>query len=139
VNSSKIKLAGGLVMPKILIVDDEAHIRLLLEQTLEEFEENGVEIISAQDGDEAVRIITSEKPSVVFLDVMMPKMNGYEVCAKIKNEYRLMNVFIIMLTAKGQGDDQKKAYECGANMFITKPFDPDFIVNKVSGILGISI
>ena len=68
---------------KILIVDDEVHIRMLLEQTLEELEEDcGVEILSAQNGEEGLALIRSEKPDLVFLDIMMPKLNGYEVCQR---------------------------------------------------------
>jgi two-component system, OmpR family, alkaline phosphatase synthesis response regulator PhoP len=126
-------------MPKILIVDDEAHIRLLLEQTLEEFEDKGVEIFSASDAKKALDIILKEKPDVVFLDIMMPEMNGYDVCLKIKNEYRLMKTFVILLTAKGQEADQKKGFACGANMYMTKPFDPDLVINKISDVLNISI
>ena len=71
---------------KLLIVDDEPHIRLLLEQTLEELEDHDVEILTATNGLEALETIRSEKPNLVFLDVMMPKMNGYEVCQHIKGD-----------------------------------------------------
>ncbi|MCM8709475.1 response regulator [Clostridium sp. SYSU_GA19001] len=124
-------------MPKILIVDDEAHIRLLLEQTLEDFEDYGVEILTAGDGKKAIELILKEKPEIVFLDVMMPDMSGYDVCSKIKNEYRLTNVNIIMLTAKGQGIDEKRGLDAGADMYMTKPFDPDVIVKRASEILNI--
>jgi len=69
---------------KLLIVDDEAHIRMLIEQTLEELEDNDVEFLSADNGEKALEIISEEKPHLVFLDVMMPKMNGMEVCRKVK-------------------------------------------------------
>ena len=71
---------------KLLIVDDEPHIRLLLEQTLEELEDHDVEILTATNGLEALETLRSEKPNLVFLDVMMPKMNGYEVCQQIKGD-----------------------------------------------------
>ena len=71
---------------KILIVDDEAHIRMLIEQTLEDLEDEGVEIITATNGEEALDAIKTEKPNLVFLDVMMPKMSGFEVCQMVKNE-----------------------------------------------------
>jgi len=73
-------------MSKILIVDDELHIRLLLQQTLEEFEEEGVELLTAENGEEALQILQEEKPGLVFLDVMMPKINGFEVCKVVKND-----------------------------------------------------
>jgi len=69
---------------KLLIVDDEPHIRLLLEQTLEELEDHDVELLTATNGMEALEAIQSDKPNLVFLDVMMPKMNGYDVCQKVK-------------------------------------------------------
>jgi DNA-binding response OmpR family regulator len=126
-------------MPKILIVDDESYIRLLLEQTLEEFEERGVEIITAENGKQAVDTIVKEKPELVFLDIMLPEINGFEVCSKIKNEYRLMNVYIIMLTAKGQENDEKRGLEVGVNRYLTKPFNPDLIVSIASEVLNIKI
>lgn len=123
-------------MAKILIVDDDAHIRLLLEQTLEDFEDKGVELLSASNGKEAIDIILKEKPDIVFLDIMMPEVNGFDVCSRIKNEYRLMNVFIILLTANGQESNLKSGNDCGANMYMTKPFDPNHVVKKVSEILA---
>jgi two-component system alkaline phosphatase synthesis response regulator PhoP len=127
-------------MPKkILIVDDEPHIRLLLEQTLEDFEDAGVEILTASNGREALEAITTERPDLVYLDAMMPGMNGYDVCNKVKNELALRNVYIVMLTAKGQEVDKKKGAEVGADMYMTKPFDPDAIVVKTTEVLGIEM
>ena len=71
---------------KILIVDDEAHIRMLIEQTLEELEDEGVNFLTAENGENALEIIQEENPQLVFLDVMMPKMNGMEVCRRVKKE-----------------------------------------------------
>ena len=113
---------------KILIVDDEPHIRLLLEQALEELEDEGVEILTAQDGEEALQLVQKEKPEIVFLDVMMPKLNGYDVCERIKNTLGMKDIYIIMLTAKGEEFDKQKGIEAGANIYMTKPFDPDEIV-----------
>jgi two-component system alkaline phosphatase synthesis response regulator PhoP len=122
---------------KVLIVDDEAHIRMLLEQTLEELEDDGVNFFSAQNGEEALDIIQSETPELVFLDVMMPKMNGMEVCRRVKKELMLDNVFIVLLTAKGQELDRQKGQEVGADLYMTKPFDPEIILNKAREVLGI--
>ena len=91
---------------KILIVDDEPHVRLLLEQTLEKVEDKGVELIFADNGEDALRIINEKRPELVFLDVMMPKMNGFDVCNNVKNELGIKDVYIIMLTAKGQKVDK---------------------------------
>ena len=122
---------------KLLIVDDEAHIRMLLEQTLEELEDEGVEFYSAQNGEEAFEIIKTQKPQLVFLDVMMPKMNGMEVCRKVKKELALNDVFIVLLTAKGQELDRQKGQEVGADLYMTKPFDPEVILEKAKQILGL--
>ena len=122
---------------KLLIVDDEAHIRMLLEQTLEDLEDEGVNFFSAQNGEEAFEIIKAEKPQLVFLDVMMPKMNGMEVCRKVKKELKLDEVFIVLLTAKGQELDRQKGAEVGADLYMTKPFDPEVILNKAKEILGL--
>ncbi len=122
---------------KILIVDDEAHIRILMEQTLEELEDEGVEILIAGDGEEALEIIKTDKPGLVFLDVMMPKMNGFEVCHAVKRELKLDNIYIVMLTAKGQEYDKQKGAEAGADIYMTKPFDPDEIVEKAAEVLKI--
>lgn len=122
---------------KLLIVDDEAHIRMLLEQTLEELEDEGVNFFSAQNGEEAFEIIQNEKPQLVFLDVMMPKMNGMEVCRKVKKELKLDDVFIVLLTAKGQELDRQKGTEVGADLYMTKPFDPEAILEKAKEILGL--
>ena len=124
---------------KILIVDDEPHIRALLEQTLEDFEDNDVEIFTAKDGQEGLEIIKDEHPNLVFLDVMMPKMNGLDVCQAVKHELNLQDVYIIMLTAKGQEFDKKKGLESGADTYMTKPFDPDEIIEKASTVLGIEV
>jgi len=123
-------------MAKILIADDETYIRVLLEQTLEELEDEGVELIITANGQEAMENIVAERPELVFLDVMMPKMNGFEVCNKIKNELGWRDTYIILLTAKGQEFDKQKGLEVGADLYMTKPFDPDKIVNKAREILG---
>ena len=122
---------------KILIVDDEPHIRMLIEQTLEELEDDGVEFLTAENGEIALQIIQKEKPQLVFLDVMMPKMNGMEVCRKVKKELQLTDVFIVLLTAKGQELDRQKGNEVGADIYMTKPFDPEEILSKAKQVLGL--
>jgi two-component system alkaline phosphatase synthesis response regulator PhoP len=122
---------------KILIVDDESHIRMLIEQTLEELEDEGVEFLTAENGEIAFNIIQRKKPQLVFLDVMMPKMNGMEVCRKVKKELLLDNVFIVLLTAKGQELDRQRGNEVGADVYMTKPFDPEAILSKAREVLGL--
>ena len=122
---------------KILVVDDEAHIRLLIEQTLEELEDQGVEILTADNGVDALETIKSEKPKLVFLDVMMPKMNGFDVCNTVKRELAMDDVYIVMLTAKGQEFDRQRGAEVGADVYMTKPFDPDELLAKAVQVLGL--
>jgi len=122
---------------KILIVDDEAHIRMLIGQTLEELEDEGVEFLTADNGETALEIIQSEKPNLVFLDVMMPKMNGMDVCSKVKKDLGLTDVYIIILTAKGQELDKQRGQEVGADVYMTKPFDPEALLNKAKEVLGV--
>jgi DNA-binding response OmpR family regulator len=122
---------------KILIVDDEAHIRMLITQTLEELEDEGVEFLTADNGQTALEIIQTEKPNIVFLDVMMPKMNGMDVCKNVKQDLGLKDIFIIILTAKGQELDKQKGQEVGADIYMTKPFDPEVLLTKAKEVLGI--
>lgn len=122
---------------KILIVDDEAHIRLLLEQTLEELEDEDVEFLVADNGEKALEIAQAERPNLILLDVMMPKMNGYDVCRTIKRDWNMQDVAIILLTAKGQEQDREKGREVGADRYVTKPFNPDEILLSAREMLGL--
>ena len=122
---------------KILIVDDEAHIRSLIQQTLEELEDNGVEMLTATNGQEALDLIKAEEPRLVFLDVMMPKLSGFDVCSRTKQGLGLKNVYIVLLTAKGQEFDRQRGQEVGADLYMTKPFDPDALLQKARDVLGL--
>ena len=122
---------------KILIVDDEAFIRVLLQQTLEDLEDMGVELLLAADGQEGLDIALSQKPAIVFLDVMMPKLSGYEVCRKLKATDA--DIYVILLTAKGQAMDKEEGTRVGANEYVTKPFDPDYILERAAAVLGIEL
>lgn len=124
-------------MSKILIVDDESHIRLLIEQTLEELQDAGVEIMTSDNGADALETIKSEKPNLVFLDVMMPKMNGFDVCQTVKRQLNLSEVYVVMLTAKGQEYDRQRGAEVGADVYMTKPFDPDELLERAKQVLGL--
>ena len=123
---------------KILIVDDEPHIRMLIGQTLEELEDEGVDFFTAENVEQALEIINEENPQLVFLDVMMPKMNGMEVCRRVKKELALDDVYVILLTAKGQELDRQKGQEVGADLYLTKPFDPEILLSKAREVLGLS-
>ena len=122
---------------KILIVDDEPHLRMLIQQPLEELEDEGVDLITATNGEEALETIREEEPNLVFLDVMMPKKNGFDVCNAVKNELGLKNIHVVLLTAKGQEFDRQRGHEVGADMYMTKPFDPDALIAKARSVLGL--
>jgi two-component system, OmpR family, alkaline phosphatase synthesis response regulator PhoP len=124
-------------MRTILIADDEAHLRSLLHQTLEELEDEGVELMTASNGEEALAAIETSKPNLVFLDVMMPKLSGFDVCSRTKKTLGLTGVYIILLTAKGQEFDRQKGQEVGADLYMTKPFDPDALLQKARDVLGL--
>ncbi len=118
----------------IVIIDDEVHIRALLEQTLEDLDDEP-EIVLAANGAEGLALIESRRPSLVFLDVMMPLMNGYDVCAAVRKNPQLAATTIVMLTAKGQESDRLRGLAVGAQRFVTKPFDPDEILALAQEIL----
>ena len=122
--------------PTILIVDDEPHLRTLIHQTLEELEDEGVELLTASNGEEALATIEAVKPNLVFLDVMMPKVSGFDVCKRTKLELGLTGVYIVLLTAKGQEFDRQRGQEVGADLYMTKPFDPDALLEKAREVLG---
>ncbi len=124
---------------KVLIVDDEPNILILMEQALETLEdENDVELLTARDGLEALEIIRSAKPNLIFLDVMMPKMSGLEVCNTIRKELAMEDVYIIILTAKGQEFDKQSGMAMGADLYMTKPFRPKEVLAKSREILGLT-
>ena len=93
----------------------------------------------AEDGQAALKIIEVERPRLVLLDVMMPKMNGFEVCEHVKHKLGMKDVTIILLTAKGQEIDRERGKEAGADLYLTKPFDPDDLLDRAAGILGLDI
>lgn len=123
----------------VLIVDDEPHIRLLLEQTLDDLDAHDIEILTATNGGDALATIRDERPLVVLLDVMMPVMNGFEVCKAVKSDPELRSIYIMMLTAKGQELDRATGAEVGADLYLTKPFDPDDVLARVAQVLGVEL
>jgi len=120
----------------VLIVDDEVHIRSLILQTLEELADEGVELKTATNGADALELIKQSRPRLVFLDVMMPKMNGFDVCRVLKRELGMTDVHVVILTAKGQEIDRQKGDEVGADTYMTKPFDPDELLTHARAVLA---
>lgn len=124
---------------KILIVDDETSVRLLLEEALESLEKEEVEILMAKNGAEALEIIQQEKPKLVFLDIIMPKMTGLEVCYTVKHELAIPDIYIIMLTANGQEIDKQQGSKVGADLYMTKPFRTKNVLEICRDVLGLSV
>ena len=124
---------------RILIVDDERRTLLLMERTLRDLqdEHEDVEILKASDGEEALEIIGAQRPALVYLDLMMPRVGGLDVCQAVKGEPGLQDTYIVMLTAMGQEVDRQKAEEVGANLYLTKPFDPDKVLAIAQDVLGL--
>ena len=118
---------------KILVVDDEPNVIKSLTFVLSK---EGYDVSSAADGEDAMAKIRQSKPNLIFLDVMMPKKNGYEVCQDVKSDSGLSDIHIIMLTAKGQEADREKGLSVGADEFMTKPFSPIMVIDKVKELLG---
>jgi CheY-like chemotaxis protein len=106
---------------KVLVVDDEPHLIRSLSFILAK---EGFEVAMAVDGEEALQKVGENKPDLMFLDIMMPKKNGYEVCEIIRKIPELNDLYIIVLSAKGGEVDREKAFQVGANEFMTKPFSP---------------
>lgn len=130
---------GEPMSKSILIADDEIHIRRLIEQSLEDLEDKGVDIRSVGNGEDALRFIQTEKPGMVILDVMMPKMNGFDVCDRVKNDPDLRHIHVILLTAKGQENDRQRGEEVNADTYMTKPFDSDELLALACEALSVSI
>ena len=126
-----------MVSKQVLIVDDEAHIRLLIERLLEDLEDEGVQIQSASNGTDGLETIRMLRPDLVFLDVMMPGINGFEVCQIVKKDLAMDDVFVVLLTAKGQKQDAITGSEAGADAYMTKPFSPDELLELAEKVLEI--
>ena len=124
---------------RVLIVDDERRTLLLMERTLRDLqdEHEDMEILTATNGEEALELIMAEKPALVFLDLMMPNVDGFDVCHAVKDEWGMHDTHIVMLTAMGQEVDKQKAAEVGADLYLTKPFDPDRILDIAKDVLGL--
>ncbi len=118
----------------ILVVDDEPYIQRSLSFVLRK---EGFQVEVASNGEEGLKKARELKPKVIFLDVMMPKLNGFNTCRAIKSDNELKDSYVILLTAKGQELDKERALKEGANEFMSKPFSPKEIVTKIRTILGV--
>ncbi|MBL8725435.1 MAG: response regulator [Planctomycetes bacterium] len=118
---------------RILVVDDEPFICRSLSFVLKKHD---YEVFEARNGEEALAAIAQHRPDLVFLDVMMPKLNGFQVTERVRADQSLAAVKIILLTAKGQECDREVGKNAGANDYMTKPFSPTKILERVKQVLG---
>ena len=118
--------------PRVLIVDDDPLIRGVVRAVLEDA---SYDLDEAADGEEALRVALKHPPDVVLLDVMMPGLNGFEVAAALKEDRRLKEAVVVMLTAKGSPEDRRRGMEAGADAYFTKPFSPLELLTTLSGVL----
>lgn len=117
---------------KILVVDDERDIIELVSYNLEK---EGFKVISATDGEKALELVPSEKPEIIILDLMLPGIDGLDVCRELKRNDQTSSIPIIMLTAKGDESDIVIGLELGADDYITKPFSPRILIARVKAVL----
>ena len=117
---------------RVLIVDDEP---VIVETVKFSLEEAGFECIEAYDGIQAIQQIKGERPDLVLLDIMLPKVNGYKVCRLIKFDEKFKHIPVIMMTARAQEKDRALGMETGADEYVTKPFEMDYLVDLVKKFL----
>jgi DNA-binding response OmpR family regulator len=117
----------------ILVVDDEKYIVNILDFSLES---EGFRVKSAANGEEALRMAVDDIPALIILDIMMPKIDGFEVCRALKAKEETKQVPIILLTAKDRDADRKKGEAAGCDDYITKPFSPGRLIERVRELLS---
>ena len=117
---------------KLLIVDDESGLVEMLSLRLEA---NDYQVISASDGQDGLDKARSELPDLIILDVMLPKIDGYKVCRMLKFDEKYKQIPVILFTARTQASDIKLGADVGADAYITKPFEPDILLDKVAQLL----
>jgi DNA-binding response OmpR family regulator len=119
--------------PTILVADDEEDVRELVTYRLTR---SGYRVIGAGDGMEAFELATERTPDLMVLDVMMPKLDGYELTRRVRAEAALRSIPVILLTARSQETDVDRGFEVGADDYLRKPFNPDELVARVRAVLG---
>jgi len=117
---------------RILVVDDEGELVKAIQIRLGQA---GYESLVAYDGQEGLAKAQKEKPDLIILDLMLPKMDGYKVCGMLKNDTRYKKIPIIMLTARAQDTDEKTGLEVGADAYITKPYKHEAVLAKIKELL----
>ena len=120
-------------MKKLLVADDEPGVRRLVRMTLQS---EDYEIVEAADGEKALELARELKPSLVLLDVMMPKLSGFDVCTRLKEDPETADITVVMLTARAQDSDLHDGASAGADGYFTKPFSPVALLRKVDEIFN---
>lgn len=118
---------------RLLIVDDEKD---LVETLTFRLEANGYEVIKAYDGKEGLEKAQQEKPDIILLDLMLPKLDGYKICRMLKSDDKYKDIPIILFTARAQDADKKIGKDAGANAYITKPFESKGLIDTIKQLLG---
>lgn len=120
---------------RILLVDDEPSIVKMVGKRLEV---EGFDVLVAMDGQDGLVKAQSERPDLIILDLMLPKLNGYEVCTMLKQDTRYQKIPIVLFTAKAQEKDERLGMECGANAFVRKPFRAQELLEHIRALIGSS-
>lgn len=119
-------------MSKVVVIDDEPFILMMIEDKLRKA---GIHVVTLRESRDALSVIRREKPDLVILDWMMPEMSGIEICKMVKADAELRETPVFLLTAKGQDTDRQIGLQCGASMYITKPFSPKALLEIVSKVI----
>lgn len=122
----------GVDVSKILLVDDDVGLRRLVRLTLGP----DYDVIEANDGEEAVEIALREHPDLIFMDIRMPRLSGYEACRRIKENPETSNAKVVILTANMSDEDREKGAAVGADGYLTKPYSPLALLAKVEELVG---
>lgn len=120
---------------KVLIVDDEPNILIALEFLMRQ---EGYQVQKARNGQQALQLLNNYRPQVAILDVMMPEMNGFELAKRMRDQEALADTAIVFLTAKGTQEDRFKGYANGAEVYLTKPFDNQKLIDTINELLAFS-
>jgi DNA-binding response OmpR family regulator len=125
-----------MVLKKILVVDDDDRVREMIEFRLSLF---GYEVVQAANGQEGLVAVRREQPDLILLDVMMPELDGFQVCRRLKHDEATKGIPVVMLTAKAEAKDVTRAFESGADDYVVKPYDPAVLQAKVKKNLGLTV
>lgn len=118
---------------KILLVEDESDLAYTIKIRLEN---NGYDVVTSGDGYDALKKAKEEKPDLIILDVMLPKIDGYKVCRMLKFDDKYKHIHIIIFTARADDSSRKIAGEVKADAYITKPFEPETLLSTIKGLIG---